>query len=215
MKKIGFLVLCSTLMGLGTAEAAYVSVTDATNNGSMLTALNLNTKFDKAADANIGNPMTNIATTFFHVSVNATTSTAGSLDWYSFTTSQSNVQAYFDIDYGMPDLDSWIVLYNASGAQIGFNDDGNVLDPGSVHNYDSFLSQTLTTPGLYYLSVGRYSAGFQATLNAGQDYTLHASIISAPALVPVPAGVWLFGSGIAGLMMNFARKKTTPTPIAA
>ncbi len=208
--KIGFLVLCSALFGLGSAEAAYVSVTDATSNSTRLTALNLDSKFDKNFDANIGNPTTNISTSLFHASVTATTSTSGSLDWYSFRTNQANVQAYFDIDNGMPDLDSWITLYDALGTQIAFNDDGGVLDSGSTSGWDSFLGRVLANPGLYYLSVGRYNGGVQSTLNAGQDYTLHVSLANQ---VPVPAAVWLFGSAIVGLM-GFRRKNTVSAPLA-
>jgi hypothetical protein len=211
-KQICTLVLCSAVLGFGSAEAAYVTVDDATGNGSMATALNLDTKFDQNFDANIGNPFTNISTSFFHASANATTGTTGR-DWYSFTTSQANQQAYFDIDNGMWDLDSWVNLYNSAGALIGASDDGGVNDPGSVHGYDSFLSAVLTNPGLYYLSVGRY---YDSDLNPGQDYTLHVSLENHvnPSNVPVPAAVWLFGSGIAGLM-GARRKKMLVAPAIA
>lgn len=209
--RIGFLVLCSALLGVSSAEAAYVSVTDATGNSSRATALNLDSKFDKIYDANIGNPATNISTSFFHTSVSATVGTSGNLDWYSFTTSQANVQAYFDIDYGMPDLDSWIQVYNSLGVRLAFNDDGNVLDSGSSNGWDSYLSYAFTNPGAYYLSVGKYAGSVQGTLNAGQDYTLHVSLANH---VPVPAAVWLFGSGIVGLM-GIRRKKALTELMAA
>ncbi len=206
--KICVLAFCSALLGVGSAEAAYVSVNDATGNGTRATALNLDAKFDKAFDANIGNPSTNISTSFFHASVNAVTGVSGSLDWYSFQTTQANVQAFFDIDRGMPDLDSWIRLFNSAGTLIAQNDDGNVLDSGSTNGWDSFLSRTLATPGLYYLSVGRFTNGGQSTLNAGQDYTLHLSLSNhvAPLQTPIPAAVWLFGSGLVGLL-GLKRKK--------
>jgi hypothetical protein len=101
-KQISSFVLCSAMMGLGSAQAATVSVTDATGNASRATALNLDVQFDKAFDANIervknNGSLVNISTSYFHASANATTGTSG-MDWYSFTTSQANVQAYFDMD---------------------------------------------------------------------------------------------------------------------
>jgi hypothetical protein len=214
-KQICSLILCSVMFGLGSAEAAYVSVTDATRNSTRATALNLNSTFDKAFDANIGNPSTNISTSFMHASVNATTNARG-FDWYSFTTTQANMQAYFDIDRGMPDLDSWIKLYDSRGVLLSENDDGDILDAGSTDGYDSFLSQVLTNPGLYYLSVGQWSNSVQAALTRGQDYTLHVSFaaVPSPSAVPVPAAVWLFGSGIAGLMAS-RRKKISAAPLVA
>lgn len=211
-KQICTLVLCSAVLGFGSAQAAYVTVDDATGNGSMATALNLDAQFDQNFDANIGDPFTNISTSFFHVSANATTGTTGR-DWYSFTTSQANQQAFFDIDNGMTDLDSLISLYDSVGTLIGASDDGGVADPGSVHGYDSFLSAVLTNPGLYFVSVGQYP---NQDLSPGQDYTLHVSLENHvnPSNVPVPAAVWLFGSGIAGLM-GARRKKMLVAPAIA
>lgn len=208
-KKLCALVLSASALSVGSAEAAYVSVTDSSANSARAAALNLDANFDKVFDANIGNPSTNISTSFFHASVNAVTGTSGSLDWYSFTTNAANVQAYFDIDFGMPDLDSWIRLYDANGVQIAQNDDGNVLDAGSSNGFDSFLSRVMTTPGLYYLSVGRYSFSGQTTLNAGQGYTLHISLASHTAPineVPIPTAAWLFSTGLVGLV-GIGRRK--------
>jgi hypothetical protein len=207
--KIGIIVLCSALFGLGSAEAAYVSVNNATGNSTRARALNLDSNFDRVFDADIGNPFTNISTTYLHASVNATTSSNNNgLDWYSFTTTRVNVQAFFDIDKGMPDLDSWIKLYDSNGIELVSNDDGRVLDPGSTNGWDSFISSVLVNPGLYYLSVGQYNNNRQVGLSRNDDYTLHVSLAPAiPAAVPVPAAVWLFASGFAGLM-GYRRKQT-------
>jgi len=214
--KIAFFVLCSYMFGFGSAQASYVSVNDATRNNSVSSALSLDPYFTNVFDPNIGSPIDNISTSFLHASVNATTGNRNSgLDWYSFTTTQANVQAYFDIDRGMPDLDSWIKLYDSNHQLVSQNDDGGVRDPGSVNGWDSFLSQALTNPGMYYLSVGQYlwngHAGVQSALSRGQDYTLHVSFAPinadpAPAAVPVPAAIWLFGSALLGLMCT-GRKK--------
>lgn len=209
--KIGLIVLCSALFGLGSAQAAYVTVNNATGNSTRASALNLDLNFDSVLDANIGDPLTNVSTTFLHASVNATTSSNNNgLDWYSFTTTRTNVQAFFDIDRGMPDLDSWIKLYDSNGIELVSNDDGRVLDPGSTNGWDSFISSVLANPGLYYVSVGQYSGSGQVGLSRNDDYTLHVSLAPAlptiPAAVPVPAAVWLFASGFAGLM-GFRRKQ--------
>jgi hypothetical protein len=227
-KSIFALVVFSSLLGLGSAEASYVAANDATGNGSMATALNLNSYFDKTFDANIGkfdttrnnSPVTNISTTFFHASVNATTATAGSMDWYSFTTTTTGVQAYFDIDT-TTNLNSWIKLYNAAGVQIGSNNNRTAQDPGTSVTTDSYLSSVLANTGLYFVSVGRALSGAQAGLIAGQSYALHVSLATAPGsavtptAVPVPSAMWLFGSGIAGLMICFASKKTVAASLPA
>lgn len=213
--KICALVLYSAVLGVGSAEAAYVSVTNATNNGSMATALSLDTKFDKASDANIGNVSNaNISTTFFHASANAVTTAGGNgLDWYSFSTYQKNVRAYFDIDQTSAALNSFIKVFNSGGSEIAFNNNASFtpFDSGSTTNNDSFLSLVLNTPGLYYVSVGRSNpGGNQAGLQNGHNYTLHVSLAdhTPPSAVPVPAAVWLFGSGLAGLL-GVKRKKNT------
>lgn len=226
-KNIVALVAVSAFLGLGSAEAAYVSVVDATGNGSMATALSLNPYFDKSFDANIGkfdtnlnnSTVTNISTTFFHASANATTGTApNTMDWYSFATTTTNVQAYFDIDNTSTNLNSWIKLYNSAGVQIGSNNNRTAQDAGTTVTTNSYLSSVLANPGLYFVSVGRASGGAQAALTAGQAYTLHVSIATAPvaaaAAVPVPATAWLFGSGLTGLMVSLSRKKKMAAPLA-
>ncbi len=215
--KICALVLCSAVLGVSTAEAAYVSVTDATGNGSMVSALNLNSKFDQSFDANIGkfdtnrnnSTVTNISTTFFHASVNATTATAGAMDWYSFSIDNANVQAYFDIDNSTVGFNSWVKLYDSTGLMLASNNNRTAVDPGSetANGRDSYITSVLANPGLYYLSVGRALNGAQAPLRVGQGYTLHVSLANPPSEVPVPAAFWLFGSGLVGLLSLTGKKK--------
>lgn len=210
--KIRSLIFCSAILGFGTVHAAYVNVNDATKNSSMAKALNLDASFDTTFDANIGSPAKNISKSFFHASSNATTGKSGSKDWYSFTTYQAKVQAYFDIDNTKKNLDSWLNLYDSKGKLLSFNDDGGVKDLGSVNGYDSFLSAVLSDPGLYFLSVGRYP---DLSLIRGQDYTLHVSLKNhtvSPVVTPNPAAIWLFGSGIAGLI-SLRRKNLHVSPV--
>jgi hypothetical protein len=57
--------------------------------------------------------------------------------------------------------------------------------------------------------------GGRFSLNGGTSWSsLTASNLTALSPVPVPAAVWLFGSGLAGLM-GFSRKKSTVAPLAA
>jgi hypothetical protein len=179
--------------------------------------LNLDRKFDKSFNPDIGKPLTNISNTFFHVSANAVTGKAGGRDWYSFTTSQANVQNYLDIDHTKNGLDSWIKLYNSAGKQLSSNNDGNFKDPGSTSKQDSFISILLKTPGLYFVSVGSYlNPKNDQGLNLGQDYTLNISLSAhtAPIATPIPEAVWLFGSGIVGLL-GTRRNKSQTASLAA
>jgi hypothetical protein len=223
--KIGLLLLCSAMMGLGSAEAAYVNVNNATANGTMATALNLDANFDKAFDVNIGNfANSNISKTFFHASLNAVTTApargaVNTLDWYSFSTYQANMQAYFDIDL-TTSLNSFIKVYDSLGNVIGSNNDHAAGDAGSIgpRSTDSYISALLEDKGLYYVSVGKSlrsgTTNIQAALTANQKYTLHVSLENHVLPTPIPAAVWLFGSGFAGLM-GFNRKKILVSAIAA
>jgi hypothetical protein len=223
VKKNIFAVMAfSSLLGFGSAEASYLTVNDATKNTTLIKALSLNSYFDKSFDANIEKILpkgkfANISETFFHASVEATNGTFGSRDWYSFNTSQANVEAYFDIDF-TSNLNSWIKLYNSAGVQIATNNNRKAIDTGTTApvgfttSTDSYLSRVLAAPGLYYLSVGQALSGAQSTLTPGQSYTLHVSMASAPAMttaVPIPATVWLFGSSFAGLLGFSQMKKKT------
>jgi hypothetical protein len=224
--KIGLLVLCSAMMHLGSAEAAYVNVNNATANGAMATALNLDANFDKTFDANIGNFANgNISNSFFHASANAVTTAparggVNTLDWYSFSTYQANMQAFFDIDL-TTSLNSFIKVYDSLGNVIFSNNDHAAGDPGSIgpRSTDSYISALLEDKGLYYLSVGKSSrpsgstTNIQAALTANQKYTLHVSLENHVLPTPIPAAVWLFGSGFAGLV-GFNRKKKLVSAIA-
>jgi hypothetical protein len=215
-KTIFAVVALASLLGFGTAQASYLTVNDATNNTTLVKALSLNSYFDKSYDANIeriraNGTFANISETFFHTSVVATNGTVGSRDWYSFNIGQANVRAYFDIDF-TTNLNSWIKLYNSAGTQIATNNNRTAIDTGttapvgSTTSTDSYLSRVLLDPGLYIVSVGQALNGVQSTLTPGQGYTMHISLAAAP--VPVPAAVWLFGSGFVGLMGLSRMKKT-------
>lgn len=186
----------------GSAYASYLS--DTVSNNDFATAISLDPYFTKNFDNNINDGFNNnISLTHLHASATGTANTvAGNFDYFSFNISQAGVTGFFDIDDGMPDLDSTLALFDANHNSIAFNDDGFILDAGSVHGFDSFMSYTFNNPGLYFIAVGE-SPVFP--LQTGQTYTLHASLTA----VPLPATAWLFGSALAGLI-GVARRKIFP-----
>lgn len=108
--------------------------------------------------------------------------------------------------------------YIAFEAVMGFrasgNINGNILQNGIV-DFISGLPDTTPIAGnppyvsdIYYLALGRGSACSNCTSvtnSAAWDWTVEFDVNNA-AVVPVPAAVWLFGSGLIGLI-GIARKK--------
>ena len=148
--------------------------------GSMETAMVLDGHFGVGDNPNITD-----ATTIPHVSISATSTGAGSIDYYKFTVT-AGARAIFDIDGG---VDTLIILRDSSGNIVSLNDDYDPVDNGSPANsgsmtYNSFLDYTFTTGGTYYLQVGYYNgpgATTPAVIPAGSTYQLHVSLTSAPS----------------------------------
>lgn len=183
------------------AEAAYLTETD-DFNGDIANAQYIGGAFfDNSYDVDINNNHDiNISTNFYHASVQGTGD--GTVDFYSFTASAGWI--YFDIDYGVEGgLDTLISLYDASGNYLAYSNDYSI-DTGSSGTLDSFLGTTIDD-GLYVIAVGQ-CCGINPpnTLSKSSSYTLHISQVSP---VPVPAAVWLFGSGLIGLVGVARRKK--------
>ncbi len=57
-------------------------------------------------------------------------------------------------------------------------------------------------------SGGRIEGGFMLTGDIASDFTGDTLIAKAGPVVPVPAAVWLFGSGLIGLIGVARRKKS-------
>lgn len=105
------------------------------------------------------------------------------------------------------DLTDWILL--------GVNDDANgaygssnLWDAGvtlslAAGNYLATVTNSMNTPFGPFLSAGFNGNGVNTTTNIGA-FTLHIDGNITP--VPVPAAVWLFGSGLLGLT-DIARKR--------
>ena len=113
-------------------------------------------------------------------------------DYYSFTVPAGDpVRVVLDMDHTTPDnfatnlfYDSWIELYDSSGAFLADSDDDSG-DPGSTTDdplgRDSFIQTTLD-PGTYYVGVGQFyfdeltEGVFMAEVPDTATYQLHVSV---------------------------------------
>jgi hypothetical protein len=152
-----FLAIALMLVAAKSAPAAYISIGEVGNTfGS---ATNVDSYFDLASDPDIFN-----STTITHASILSSNDATDDVDWYSFTAGGGNTLD-IDIDYAEPSFDSTLALYDSSGNLLAYTDDnGDPLDPGTVHPFDSFLgTYILPTNGLYYVAVSNY-ANFPSTI---------------------------------------------------
>ncbi|WP_144435249.1 cadherin-like domain-containing protein, partial [Tropicibacter naphthalenivorans] len=104
------------------------------------------------------NPNPNILNSDTLPSVNIVGTGNNTADYYAFTVTEAGTSMHFDIDFGSSSggsFDAYIHLWNSAGARISRSDD-SPRDPGSVSSLDSELSYTFSTPGTYYISVGRF-----------------------------------------------------------
>lgn len=111
------------------------------------------------------------------VSIAGVIGSSSDRDHYQFSF-KAGERVIFDIDYGKPDVDTVIVLYDAAGNQLAINDDVSgfahqPLDEGSISFLDSFLSYTFAADGNYTLLVRPF--------NTGGNYRLNVSIDDATA----------------------------------
>lgn len=79
---------------------------------------------------------------------------------------------------------------------LAFNDNGTLLSLGSI---------AAATSGLYSVNTANGAAALLG--GTGLQFGVDGGLAFAPAAVPVPAAVWLFGSGLLGLI-GVARRKT-------
>jgi opacity protein-like surface antigen len=115
---------------------------------------------------------------------------------------------------GVDTLDAAISLYSGSLASEfelivpGFDNDGNFADLtflgstpifGSAGNDAFLLDFLLPASGIYTLAVGG-----ESFLNLADSYGYRMQVVNE---VPVPAAVWLFGSGLMGLAGASASKR--------
>ena len=201
LNKYSLGLLIATGVYATTSQAAYLTESYADN--SVITSAQFidDIYFTSGYDADINTESgINISTSSLHASVLA--SGDNTVDFYAFNGIAG--QAYFDIDYAMNfggSFDSWMQLYDSSFNLLAYNDDSSI-ESGSVHVYDSFISYNLAVDDIYYVAVGSYPS--LGDIPFGANYTLQISQQVSP--VPVPAAVWLFGSGLLAFA-GFMRRK--------
>lgn len=217
MRRLGFRfigVLVVFLFMLSGANAALLFEIEA--NDTIVTAQNIDGAFDLSANSLIENSAgVNTSTFIPHVEIVSVGDFSVTSDFYSFTASAGDT-VVLDIDCALAptvngcgpspfgSFDSLIVLYDPGGTPVFAGGDSSLLidtgsDPGFT--FDSFLEIVLPVGGLWFIEV---DDEFLGPIPAGGEYILNVSL----APVPVPAAVWLFGSGLLGLLGMTRRKKT-------
>lgn len=141
----------------------------ATANGSIATAVNVDGGFDLLARNDVFN-----ATSIPHATVVGRTH--GGVEYYAFTVG-AGATVVFDIDGA--GFDTTLRVFNAAGTELAANDDNNSDNDGE--RTDSYLTHTFGTAGTYYVQVGEWSTGSGTGFTskapaAGQAYTLHIAV---------------------------------------
>mgnify|MGYP000701021956 CR=1 FL=1 len=151
-------------------------------------------------------------------------STSTEIDYYSFSVASAgtftfdmlakevNTADFFGNGIGNDNLDTEIAVISSDYSTLfGSNDDSSTSFNGSIHNFDSYLSLALTA-GDYLFAVSGFStqdSEFLTGETSGHGTGLYRfdtnANIDGVSAVPVPAAVWLMGSGLLGLM-GFSRK---------
>jgi hypothetical protein len=194
MRLLSCVVAACVAAGVSSAASAGV-VTESEPNDSFATAQSLDGHFTTGSDPNITD-----AATIPYVSVTSGPAAANA-DFYKFTVGLGGSTGIFDIDFGTPDFDPTLALYDSSQNLLGYWDDFFPADPGSVHGYDTFANYTFANAGLYYLRVASWS-----NANATSDYQLNVSLQSPGTAGAVPEpGTWammLIGFGALGCALR-------------
>ncbi|MEW6982310.1 M4 family metallopeptidase [Colwelliaceae bacterium 6471] len=145
-------------------------------NNTLAQAQNIDDHFNLNYSPDIGDETTNNSTLIGHVTIAGTGD--DSYDYFQFTVTSAPSIAIFDIDYGMNvggSIDTYLRLYDESGLLLDANDDATVTygQGGSIHLYDSFLSYSFTSVGVYTVKVSRFS---DSPVNTSATYTLNISL---------------------------------------
>lgn len=124
---------------------------------------------------------------------NPTVKVSGSGDWsmdfYSFTVRAAG-QVILDTDGTM---DSHLQLIDSRGNILTQNED-SASDPGDEgYGFQSFISFTVTKPGLYYVRVSLYPG--DGVLPAGARYTLNVTLPNPVEADPLAAGDDILNGG--------------------
>lgn len=205
MKSIVFLF---TLLGLGAVQAATITyekkdINNGINNSDYKASWNAQTSgvtTEAISDFDMKLGGNNV---FSHLVVD-----------FSSNASQLDFQMAVDAGYGGAIyLDNTLIVGKAYDLWWGYDwNNSSQLLSASVNSLSSgnHILEVFWAEGCCNgANSGRFSLGGGASWQ-----NLSTANLDALAPVPVPAAVWLFGSGIAGLM-GFNRKKVLAAPIAA
>jgi hypothetical protein len=111
-----------------------------------------------------------------------------------------------DIDFrldGLGDIGANQVTRSAAGDNLFYRYDPNIIVPVD----EGYFLSVMTDAENYDLS-GMFTIYAQNDFGASV-FSTRLDSVSAPSTVPVPAAVWLFGSGLVGLA-GIARRKRNP-----
>jgi Ca2+-binding RTX toxin-like protein len=172
-----------------------------TANASLFAAVSLTGAFDLLGRPDVAN-----STTIPHATVVATTH--GGVEYYSFTV-QAGDTVTFDIDATSSGFDSTLRLFTSVGSELANNDDGGADNTGT----DSALTHTFAFAGTYYIEVAQWISNGGGTFtsgapSAGQNYTLHVSLPSAPVVPLTQVGSTLNGDAGADILYGGAGPDT-------
>lgn len=202
-KNLTFLAISGLIAGMANAA----TITEIEPNSTLAAAQNIESAFTgEDGNVNIYNSSLYGWETASIISLNGD----NSYDYFAFE-AEAGQNYFFDVDFGMDDLDAEIALwsFDGTGSLIHDQDDGcqslgsvscSGTDLGSTHHYDPKFSWDAATQGTYIVGVARYSTdannlGFTGSAPvSGDNYTLQVS-----RSVPAPAGIALFALGIFGL----------------
>ncbi|MEA1071104.1 M10 family metallopeptidase [Sphingomonas sp. LY160] len=168
----------TTTTTVSAPSKADITKDQATNNGSIATAVSTAGAFDVDA-----NPIITNSTSVPHATINAT-AVGGVLEYYRIDVTVAGSQAVFDIDGAGSLGDSIIELVNSAGVVLASNDTGPG-DPGSTVNDDAYITYTFNAVGTYYIRVGQYTPATGSVaqpLSAGQTYQLNISLQNSAVL---------------------------------
>jgi len=180
------LTIAFTACALG-APARAAQVPESEPNEPIANAQNVDGSFTLTFDPNIENfAGVNTSTTVPHVEIVSSGDTSGTTDFYSFTAAVGD-GVTLDIDCGersdttctsAGSIDSYITLYDPTGAIFAFNDDGlPAADTGSAvlsNTVDAFKEIALSGSGLWTVRVS--SSPGSLGIPPGGDYILNISI---------------------------------------